>query len=137
MHEIKIYTDGACAPSNPGPMGIGFFIPDIKLACWAQKGEGTNNQAEYLAVMEAIKYFKNIKAFSNDHLKFITDSLLVVNQINGDWKIKEKTLESFNKSIIQELDNLIKESKIKSYSFVHVRREYNLVADALSKYALQ
>lgn len=90
--SIRIFTDGACQP-NPGSMGIGVVIE------WATKiadvislpaGEGTNNIAEYKALLEALL---QIKDNSIKDTVIHSDSNLMVSQVNGKWQCKDSTLK--------------------------------------------
>lgn len=98
--RFSIHTDGG-ARGNPGPAAIGVVIeeigPDEKgshsrvVAEFGKKiGETTNNTAEYTAVIEALKYFVSAGRLSkSDSLDFYLDSTLVVNQLNGLFKVKQ------------------------------------------------
>jgi len=88
MPKALIWIDGGCAPKNPGHAGIGIVIK--------QKGEKTkilnryigvrtNNYAEYTALIVAVKYAKELGFHS---VKIHSDSKLIVEQVNGRWKIK-------------------------------------------------
>lgn len=101
-----IHTDGG-ARGNPGPAAIGVVIEKAKdlqagspmqtVAEFGKKiGETTNNTAEYAAVIEALKYcIAHAKEFSlgkADEVEFYLDSTLVVNQLNGLYKVKQPHL---------------------------------------------
>ena len=132
----KIYTDGG-ARGNPGPAGVGFVVFDenkeIIYKGYKYLGETTNNQAEYRAVILALKYL--VKKFGlktkEINFQFFGDSQLVINQLNGVYQIKEETL--FGNFI--EIWNL----KVKNFpniSFNHVRRDDNKLADQLANKAM-
>ena len=87
----------------------------------------TNNQAEYRAVLAAIKKAKSLGA---DELEFYLDSELVVNQLGGNFKIKNKELSSLFVQIYNETLNF------KKISFQHISRELNKEADRLVNLAL-
>lgn len=89
---IRIFTDGACQP-NPGSMGVGVVIE------WQGKkptiiseyiGEGTNNVAEYTALLTALE---EIKKEDIRVVKIHSDSNLMVQQVNGNWKAKDRALK--------------------------------------------
>ena len=93
---LLIFTDGG-ARGNPGPAAIGFIIKDnygeVLVELGKFIGRATNNVAEYQAVIEALTWLKNNyqrKELSNDQIDFFLDSNLVVNQLNGFYKIKTK-----------------------------------------------
>ena len=131
-----IHADGG-ARGNPGPAGIGFVIKDSSGREIYQEGkyigEATNNAAEYTAVIEALKYL--VKDFKNrrevNEIKFFLDSLLVVNQLNGVYKIKNAKL----RNLIIKVRQLEKEIG-KNIYYLHVPRERNKEADALVNQSL-
>lgn len=126
---INIFTDGACQP-NPGQMGVGVVIE------WQGKnptiisesaGHGTNNQAEYLALLRALRFMKEEKVLS---ATIKSDSTLMVKQVNREWKCKDKELQVLlldAHSRIEELEN-----NGSSIKLVYIPREFN-VADTPAK----
>ncbi len=124
-----IYTDGACF-GNPGPMGVGIVIYDSNMKLLAEiseyVGEGTNNVAEYTAVIRALE---TAKIYEPENVELRSDSELLINQLNGKYKIKDLRLRSLKRKIDELTENL----KIK---FVHIPREQNKEADKLSKAAV-
>lgn len=97
---LKIFTDGG-ARGNPGPAAIGVVMVDSsgKVLCELAKkiGATTNNVAEYQAVIEALQYLvQNKSLYKSDirtsELHFFLDSTLVVNQLNGLFKVKNQQL---------------------------------------------
>ena len=125
----QIYCDGA-SRSNPGEASIGISIlKDNEEIDTIKKriGIATNNVAEYLGLIEALQYCieKNIM-----EVVIYLDSLLVVQQVNLEYKVKSKKLqEYYNLSI--DLINQINNIEIN-----HVRREFNKRADQLANQAL-
>ena len=95
MSKVVIYTDGG-ARGNPGPAGAGVVVFDgeTKLAEVKQYlGEKqTNNWAEYEAVAIALAEAKRL-GLAGRELEVRMDSKLCVEQISGNWKIKEPTLK--------------------------------------------
>ena len=77
---MEIYTDG-------GEDKYCFVIPDKNVVKTFEKKGITNNEAEYLAVIEALKHVE-----PGSRVKILTDSKLVVNQLRMEWHIKEKRL---------------------------------------------
>tara|TARA_B100001250_G_scaffold322478_1_gene285717 strand:- start:907 stop:1299 length:393 start_codon:yes stop_codon:yes gene_type:complete len=127
MYEI--YCDGA-SRSNPGEASVGISILKDKEEIDTIKkriGIATNNVAEYLGLIEALKYCveKNIM-----EVDIYLDSLLVVQQVNLEYKVKSKKLQEHHN---QALDLINKINNIKIY---HVRREFNKRADQLANQAL-
>lgn len=127
---LIIYTDGG-ARGNPGPAGIGVAIYDHQkqLIATISKylGEATNNQAEYQAVIFALLHAKELKA---TELNFFLDSELVVKQLNGQYKVKNKDLAS----LFLEIHNL--SINFKKITYQHIYREQNTVADKLANEAM-
>lgn len=123
-----VYCDGG-ARGNPGPAGIGFVVlnSDGKTLVKAAKfiGEATNNVAEYWAVIEALKWFQK-KQIRGLRIKFFLDSMLLVNQLNGLFKIKNAKLRNLVVKV-RQLENLV--SGVVSYHFIP--REENKIADSL------
>jgi ribonuclease HI len=99
MEKVLVYTDGG-ARGNPGPAAIGVVVyfgktTRQKIANFGKKiGNTTNNVAEYTAVVEALKWLsENLDKFPKKvNIDFFLDSRLVVNQLNGRFKIKNQKL---------------------------------------------
>lgn len=131
-------TDGG-ARGNPGPAAIGIVFYDEKESLLHKIGkpigESTNNVAEYLAVIEALKTVQKSQWLKDNHNKAEIycrlDSQLVVEQICGRYKVKNEGL----KGLYQEVLSLIAEIKAKIY-FCHISREENKIADKLVNKAL-
>jgi len=125
--KAKLYCDGA-SRGNPGDAGIGclLIIDNQKIEISEYIGKATNNVAEYQALIrglqEALKQkVKDIEIFS--------DSELLVFQISGIYKVRNKKLIPLYESV-KELLN-----KFNHYNIYHVYREENSVADKLAKEA--
>ena len=131
MNEVElleIFTDGG-ARGNPGPAGIGvvFRVKGTTIASFKEYiGETTNNQAEYKAVLLALKHLKD---FHYKAVNFYLDSLLVVNQVNGIYKVKDDELRPLYQQI---KDNLFFEN----VKFQYIPREKNQEADRLVNQAI-
>ncbi len=137
--ELKIFTDGG-ALNNPGPAASAFLIyQDNKIISQGSKflGENTNNFAEYNAVIityeEIIKLLEKQPKIKKNLKKLIfhSDSSLLVNQLNGLFKIKN--------SIIRELVFKVKglEGTVnKEIIYKYIPREQNQEADFLVKKCL-
>lgn len=124
-----VYTDGACS-GNPGPMGIGFVILQDGKEIFKQSkaiGKGTNNIAEYSAVIEGVK---KAVALGAKGIVVRSDSQLLIRQLNGQYRIKQPHLRELK----SELETLTKNLVIQ---FEHVPREENMLADELAKDALK
>ncbi|MBU1136746.1 ribonuclease HI family protein [Patescibacteria group bacterium] len=133
--KLSIYTDGG-ARGNPGPAAIGVVLKKdgqtIKKYGEAI-GEATNNQAEYQAIIFALKKAKLLfgKAKAKEiEMEFFADSELAVKQLNHEYKIKEKELQP----LFLKIWNLTID--FKNVSFSHIPREKNKEADVLVNEAL-
>lgn len=127
MKKFVIYTDGG-ARGNPGKSAIGVYFSNLDKTYSEFIGEGTNNIAEYKAVIFALQKAKSIlgkdKA-KNTEIEIRSDSELLVNQLNGKYKIKEEKL----KLLFVDIWNLMQD--FKSVKFKHINREENKIADAI------
>lgn len=129
MSAATLYTDGG-ARGNPGPAGIGYALtlpnkPAITYGVFI--GRATNNQAEYTALQQGLE---RALAEGATELECYLDSQLVVEQLNGNYRVKEATLlQQWQK--IQAL-----RAQFKQISFNHVRREQNKLADKLVNEAI-
>ncbi len=113
---MEIYTDGA-SRGNPGESAIAYIIVDNGKIL--EKGSekisiSTNNEAEYLALIKALK---EVRKYSPKKVTCYSDSNLLINQLNNNWKVKAENLLDF----YNEVKNLEKE--IGNVKYVHVRRE--------------
>ncbi|MBI4098643.1 MAG: ribonuclease HI family protein [Candidatus Magasanikbacteria bacterium] len=128
--KLIIFTDGG-SRSNPGPAATGVVIKNETGKTLAAYGEyigtETNNTAEYMAVISALKKARELGA---DTVECYMDSLLVVEQMNRRWKVKEPHLQ---KLFVQTWNAA---AQFKKTTFRHVRREKNKEADAQVNNAL-
>ncbi len=124
QRSLKIFTDGG-SRGNPGPSASGFVIMNVTDEIIEEGGEylgvTTNNQAEYQAVKLAIQ---SALKYDPSEVHFFIDSLLVVNQMKGVYKIKNRDLWPIHSDIKRLAENFDK------VTFTHVRRELNKLADA-------
>lgn len=131
MKKIIIYTDGG-ARGNPGPAGAGVVIIDGETVFEFKKYLGspqTNNWAEYEAVVLALSEAKQL-GLGGRPVEVRMDSKLAVEQILGNWKIKEPTLKPQVAKVRALLVDFPK------YHFVHIPREENAEADRLVNEAI-
>jgi ribonuclease HI len=93
--SITIYTDGA-ARGNPGRSASGFIAFDSngkQLAKeWIDNGIGTNNEAEYNAIILALKWCLKTAPTQPTKINLFSDSELIVNQLLMRYKAKAKAL---------------------------------------------
>ncbi|MBU4373686.1 MAG: ribonuclease HI family protein [Euryarchaeota archaeon] len=124
-----LFFDGACR-GNPGPMAIGAVLMENgkKVKDVSKRiGMGTNNIAEWRALIEGLKL---AKAHGCKALEVRGDSQLIIKQISGQYKVKSDNLiPLFNEAmkLCKSFDEL---------RFRWVEREENLYTDALSNKAL-
>jgi ribonuclease HI len=94
---IRIYADGGCFP-NPGKKVISVVCPELKKEVVKETGQGTNSEAEYEALIEALRFAKRLGL---DAFILCSDSMLVLKQLSGEWRIKQEKFyhykEEFNK----------------------------------------
>lgn len=123
--QIIVYSDGG-SRGNPGPSAAAFVITNERDEVVDQGGVylgiTTNNQAEYHGVRLGLE-----KALEHHiaSLEFRIDSMLVVNQLNGLYKIKNRELWPINERIMTLV------AQFQRVSFIHVPRELNTFADSL------
>jgi ribonuclease HI len=132
--NFSIYTDGG-SRGNPGPSAIGVVIEggEIKKEYGEYIGEGTNNEAEYTAVLFALKKLKLLISSEKAAKATVTmyvDSELIAKQFNNEYKIKEKGIQD----LYMKVHNLTLD--FKEVKFTHVYREGNKRADKLVNAAL-
>lgn len=124
-HRCIIYTDGG-SRGNPGPSASGYIIMNEREEVLFEGGKylgvTTNNQAEYKAVLFGIK--KAYELGARD-IEIRMDSLLVANQMKGIYKIKNIDLIPIHNQI------KLVAAKCERVHFIHVRREFNKLADGM------
>ncbi len=125
-----IYTDGA-SRGNPGPAGLGYYIIDENGKEVKRGGEfigfATSRVAEYYGLKEACEQAIELGFKS---VRFVSDNLMMINQFNGIYAIKNRDLIP----IYNDIQELLKQ--FEAVAFVHVRREYNKEADEQANLAI-
>lgn len=122
--EIKMFADGG-SRGNPGPSASGYVLMDMNDRVLTERGVylgiTTNNQAEYQAVKFGLE-----DALKNGarEVDVYLDSLLVVNQMKGVFKVRNRDLWPIHVAI----NDIVKQ--LKKVTFTHVPREMNKLADA-------
>lgn len=122
--SVIIHTDGG-ARGNPGPAAIGVVVEanNKTIASFGRYiGETTNNQAEYQAVHAALEHVKTLGA---SKVELFCDSELVIKQLRGEYKMKNKELGPW----LIKIHSLI--NQIGQVNLKNIPREQNTVADAL------
>ena len=122
---FTIHSDGG-SRGNPGPSASAFIITDQNNNIVTQGGKflgrSDSGMAEYIGVELALR-----KAIELEirNVEFRSDSLMVVNQINGLFAVKNREFRPIHDRIVRLLP------QFQRINFRHVHREYNRVADAL------
>ncbi len=127
--QLVIFTDGG-ARGNPGPAATGFVIKDSTGKIIHRQGKyigrTTNNVAEYQAVIEALGWLAAHPRLPITKLQFFLDSKLVVNQLNGLFKVKEIKM----RNLVVKVRQLEREIG-GNVSYQAIPREKNSLADSL------
>jgi len=132
MKKVIIYTDGG-AKGNPGPGAIGVVFTNEKGEVFKKYSEYlgenfTNNEAEYLALIFALKKFKQIfgkKLAKNTEIEIRSDSELMIKQLKGEYKVLDPKIQP----LFLEAWNL--RLDFKKVNFKLIPREKNKQADGL------
>lgn len=125
--ELLIHTDGG-ARGNPGPAATGVVIQIQNQTHTVSRylGITSNNVAEYSAVIDALSWVTTTYPQGVSRIKVYADSLLMVNQLSGVYKIKDSKL----KSLAVTIGGLIGKTGAQ-VSFTYIPRNQNKAADAL------
>ena len=115
--SISVYVDGAGGDNS----GYGYYVKETGESYYEQKPNITNNQAEYLAIITALKKLAN----SSDEITIFSDSKNTVSQLNHEYSINNEQL----RTLAREAWELIaKNSKIK---LTWIPRKENLAGKML------
>ena len=135
MNEYLAWFDGACEPINPGGTGkFGVIIKDGDGTVISEEhdlvGRGdamSNNVAEYAGVRHVLRY---LASRPRGRVTIYGDSNLVINQLNGKWRIRKGLL-----AIAIETKELLAQLRLWGWqiTFCWIPREQNEECDALSK----
>ncbi|MBU3956933.1 ribonuclease HI family protein [Patescibacteria group bacterium] len=132
--RLTVFADGG-ARGNPGPAATGFVVKDSSGKIIHQQGKfigkATNNVAEYQAVIEALKWIKSSIQYPVSSIQFFLDSKLIVNQLNGLFKVKEIKM----RNLIIKVRQLEREVG-GNVSYQTIPREKNSLADGLVNQAI-
>jgi ribonuclease HI/pterin-4a-carbinolamine dehydratase len=130
IDKVKMFADGG-SRGNPGPSASGFVLYDKEDNVLVDEGVylgiTTNNQAEYTALKLGLEQAVKMGV---QEIEVYMDSLLVVNQMKGIFKVKNRDLWPIHDAITQMVP------KFKKITFGHVPRELNKAADAAVNRAL-
>ena len=134
-YKFLIHTDGG-ARGNPGPAAAGFTLEGEiigKKEGGEYLGEVTNNEAEYQAVILALKKLKHLigsEKAKDSRVEIHVDSELLERQLNGEYKVKDKNIQG----LFLEVWNL--KTDFGEVVFKHIFREKNIEADRIANQIL-
>ena len=115
--KISVYVDGSGGPNG----GFGFFVKETGESFYEKKSEITNNQAEYMAIISALKKFVD----TDNEITIYSDSKNTVNQLNHEFAINNEKL----RDLARESWALI--AKFSSISIIWISRKENLAGKML------
>jgi ribonuclease HI len=125
MPKLTVNFDGG-SRGNPGPAAIGAVVSnedgEIVVGVGEQIGRGTNNVAEYRALLRGIELAKEQGA---TEVEIIGDSKVVVQQVLGNYKVKKDHLKVLRAEVMDALEGF------DSWTISEVRRAFNAEADRL------
>lgn len=148
MSDFEIWTDGGCAPDNPGTGGYGIIIVDKAAQKEREIKQGfkksTNNRMELRAVIRALSEIPKEAS-----VKLYTDSTYVVNHVNGDekknnnhdlWKLFDEAMEGRDEKDVEiiwvkghkkakDIKDTIARNNNRCDTMVHEAREGELIVD--------
>ena len=128
--KARLFTDGG-ARGNPGPAAYAYVLEAEDGTVLAAHGEtigvATNNVAEYRALIAGLEKAVELGI---EELEVVSDSELLVKQMQGEYKVKNEALRELN----DEANFL--ERKLGRVRYKAVRREHNELADKLVNEAL-
>jgi ribonuclease HI len=112
MNKLTVHCDGSCYHLD-GRMGLGFAffenddpIPIFSKGINKHEKLGTNNEAEYLAVINALHELHRPSIGSWDEITICSDSQIVINQIKNVWRVQDKNLISLSLEVNKLLNTL-------------------------------
>ena len=131
LQKVTLYVDGSCK-GNPGEGGAGVVIKDeqARPVSYIKRylGSVTNNIAEYQALILGLQKAKQL---GSQEVEIYLDSELVVNQINGVYRVRDSKL----KNLEREVRGLLKH--FARWVMTHIPREENREADRLAREAVR
>ncbi len=130
LNGATVYVDGG-SKGNPGPSAVGYYIVGEDGKEVKRGGEfigfATSRIAEYYAMKEGVN---QAIALGIKRVRFVSDNLMMVNQLRGIYQVKNQDLMPIYDDIIRLLSNF------EAVAFVHVKRAQNTEADAEANKAL-
>jgi ribonuclease HI len=131
LSAIRVYTDGSCKPTNPGPAGFATAILfDNNLHCAASKfiGEATNNVAEISAILFSLEYLIMLE-LSWEDIIITTDSQYAIGLFQKHWRPR------VNRELAKEILDKLELFPNLNFQWVkaHNGDEYNEMVDQMAK----
>jgi ribonuclease HI len=130
LKHLLIFSDGG-SRGNPGPAGAGAVVCDAKGKVLKKLkkylGEATNNVAEYEGLLLGLKEAAKLKP---EQVTCYADSLLVMEQMAGNWKVKHVDMKPLHKKAS------LLAAKFAKISYHHIPREKNALADEMANQAM-
>ena len=114
---ISVYVDGSGGPKG----GYGFFVKETGESCYEKRPDITNNQAEYMAIISALRKFVDF----NDEVVIFSDSKNTVSQLNHEFAINNEKL----RELAREAWQLI--GKFSNLTISWIPRKENLAGKML------
>ena len=128
---LYAFTDGA-SRGNPGESGFGIIVKDqggeTILTLNGYIGRTTNNVAEYTALLKLLEHMQSVAC---SRMVVHSDSELMVKQLNGSYKVKNKGLKRYHAQFKELKERLPFDIDIR-----HISREENSDADRLANEAI-
>ncbi len=132
LEKIVLYSDGG-SRGNPGPSALGVFIETLGVRYGEFLGVGTNNEAEYMAILSGIRKTRELigdDRAKSTQLECRMDSELAMRQLTGRYRVKNERLRTWFDKIRQECHFF---SRV---DFRHIPRVENKEADAMANKAM-
>jgi ribonuclease HI len=133
--RFTLYADGG-SRGNPGPAGSGAIIRDeagsTVVTVSEFLGTATNNVAEYMAVLRGLESLRDAlgDAAAQAEVEVYMDSMLVVRQMSGEWKLKNEGLKPLAARVHEAMRSFDR------VTFAHIYRDKNVDADRLANEAM-
>ena len=120
--KVSVYVDGSGGTNS----GYGYFVKETGESFYEKKTDITNNQAEYMAIISALKKYVG----SNDEVTIYSDSKNTVNQLNHEFAINNEQLRDLARQAWEII------GKFSNVSIVWIPRRDNLAGKMLGSSVL-
>ena len=126
FRDADLFVDGAAdLHSQTAGIGGAVFVEGKEIYCFSEPLlNKTNNEAEYTALLKGVHTILELKLVN---INIYSDSELIVNQVKGNYKIKNDRMIALHGQVMDALNG------VKTWSIHHILREKNKRADGLSK----